>query len=125
MYNRYIPQSDGTYLRTQINEPAQEVLSPIEETAAPPSQPKLASPPKPVSKPTRQRNSNAFVQRQPNPQRRNSNHGVPVTEFFRQLLPADFDTEDVIVVLLLLLMSGNSAEDQNSALLTLALYLFL
>lgn len=108
-----------------MNEPAEEALPPIQETIALPSPTKLASPPKPVSKPTRQRNSNAFLQRQPNPQRRNSNHGVSVTEFFRQLLPADFDTEDVIVVLLLLLMSGNSAEDQNSALLTLALYLFL
>ena len=43
----------------------------------------------------------------------------------KNLLPADFDTGDLIVVLLLLLMSGDCQEDQNWALLTLVLYLFL
>lgn len=41
------------------------------------------------------------------------------------MLPNDFDTEDLLVILLLLLMAGDCQEDQNSALLTLALYLFL
>jgi hypothetical protein len=45
--------------------------------------------------------------------------------FLKQLLPRDFDTTDLMVVLLLLLMSGDCQEDQNTALLTLALYLFL
>ena len=45
--------------------------------------------------------------------------------FFRQLLPKDFDTEDLLIILLLLLMSGDCKEDQNTALLTLVLYLFL
>ncbi len=48
-----------------------------------------------------------------------------ILQFFRQMLPGDFDTEDLLVVLLLLLMSGDCKEDQNTALLTLALYLFL
>lgn len=48
-----------------------------------------------------------------------------VGAFLRQLLPKDFDTGDLIVVLLLLLMSSDCKEDQNTALLTLALYLFL
>ena len=43
----------------------------------------------------------------------------------RQLLPAGFDTGDLIVVLLLLLMAGDKPEDKNTALLTLALYCFL
>ena len=43
----------------------------------------------------------------------------------RNLLPKDFGTEDLLVVLLLLLMAGENQEDQNTALLTLALYLFL
>lgn len=43
----------------------------------------------------------------------------------RQLLPQNFDTEDLLIVLLFLLMSGDCAEDQNTALLTLAIYLFL
>ena len=45
--------------------------------------------------------------------------------FLKPLLPRDFDTTDLMVVLLLLLMSGDCQEDQNTALLTLALYLFL
>lgn len=45
--------------------------------------------------------------------------------FFKQLLPKDFGTEDLLIVLLLLLMAGDCPEDQNTALLTLALYLFL
>ena len=39
--------------------------------------------------------------------------------FLRQLLPAGFDTGDLIVVLLLLLMAGDKPEDKNTALLTL------
>ena len=48
-----------------------------------------------------------------------------VTGFLKQLLPRNFDTADLLVILLLLLMSGDCGEDQNTALLTLALYLFL
>ena len=48
-----------------------------------------------------------------------------VGSFLKQLLPKDFDTEDLLIVLLLLLMSGDCDEDQNTALLTLALYLFM
>lgn len=43
----------------------------------------------------------------------------------KNLLPKDFDTEDLLIVLLLLLMAGDCQEDQNSALLTLVLYLFM
>ena len=35
------------------------------------------------------------------------------------------DTGDLLVIILLLQMAGDCAEDQNTALLTLALYLFL
>lgn len=45
--------------------------------------------------------------------------------FLKNLLPRDFDTGDLIVVLLLLLMAGDHQEDQNTAIVTLALYLFL
>lgn len=51
--------------------------------------------------------------------------GSSVEGFLRQLLPKDFDTGDLLVILLLLLMSGESKESQNTALLTLALYLFM
>lgn len=45
--------------------------------------------------------------------------------FLKKLLPKDFDTGDLLIVLLLLLMAGDCSEDQNSALLTLALYFFM
>ena len=48
-----------------------------------------------------------------------------VTTFLKQLLPVDFDTEDLLILILLLLMAGENQENRNSALLTLALYLFL
>ena len=43
----------------------------------------------------------------------------------KSLLPKNLDTGDLVVVLLLLLMAGDCKEEQNTALLTLALYLFL
>jgi membrane protein len=46
-----------------------------------------------------------------------------VVSFFRQLLPKEFEMEDLLIVLLLLLMAGDSQENQNTALLTLVLYL--
>ena len=39
--------------------------------------------------------------------------------------PGNLDTEDLLVIVLLLLMAGDCEEDRNTALLTLALYLFL
>jgi len=48
-----------------------------------------------------------------------------VGSFLKRLLPRDFDTGDLLVVILLLLMSAEECEDQSTALLTLALYLFL
>jgi len=117
MYNRYIPQSDGTYQRKHIPDPPQHSPAPVpvrppEATAAPPCPP--PEPPKRPAPPPRHRR----IVREP--ERCGS-----VTGFLQQLLPKDFDTSDLLVVLLLLLMSGDGAEDQNTALLTLALYLFL
>jgi hypothetical protein len=43
----------------------------------------------------------------------------------RRLLPKDFDTGDLLIVILLLLMAGDSCDDQNNALLTLALYFLM
>ena len=47
------------------------------------------------------------------------------SQFSKAIAAENFDAEDLLVVLLLLLMAGDCREDQNSALLTLALYLFL
>jgi hypothetical protein len=48
-----------------------------------------------------------------------------VGSFLKRLLPKDFDTGDLMIVLLLLLMAGDCQDDQNTALLTLALYFFM
>lgn len=45
--------------------------------------------------------------------------------FLRQLLPKNIDTGDLLVIALLLLMAGDCQEDKSTALLTMALYLFL
>lgn len=116
MYNRYIPQSDGSYRRSRISETASPVKPPKEPyrpTPSPPEQPSacqicIHNTDRPIP---------------PRPQRAAPPIGIGT--FFKNLLPRDFDTEDLIVILLLLLMAGDCREDQNSALLTLFLYLFL
>jgi hypothetical protein len=59
------------------------------------------------------------------PKPKPSENRIGALGFIKQLLPRDFDAEDLLVVLLLLLMAGDCKEHQNSALLTLVLYLFL
>lgn len=109
MYNRYVPQPDGSYSRCRIPDPTQ-ASRPVEAPASPP--PVCASPPPPrPSRPSRPRQERPPAE--------------PVGSFLRNLLPRDFGTEDLIVVLLLLLMAGSDPDKQNTALLTLALYLFL
>lgn len=45
--------------------------------------------------------------------------------FLRNLLPKDLDTGDLLVIILLLLIAGDGNSDKSTALLTLAIYLFL
>lgn len=54
-----------------------------------------------------------------------SKQGIGAGSFLRQLLPKHLDTGDLLIILILLLMAGECAEDKNTALLTLALYLFM
>jgi len=99
MYNRYIPQQDGSHKRNRVEEPPR----PPQSRQQPPPPPE----PVPLPPPT----------------------GLPgmgnIGGFLKRLIPKDFDTGDLIVVLLLLLMAGDKPEDKNTALLTLALYCFL
>ena len=104
MYNRYIPQEDGTYACKSVGEEygtiALDAKSPgPENTQAPPPQSPMPPPPPPKLQ--------------------------GIGDFFRQLLPRGGDTVDLLVVLLLLLMAGDSPEDQGNAMLTMGLYLFL
>ena len=109
MYNRYIPQPDGSYRRNAIPEQRQ-----VPQRPAP-------QPQRPVPPPQRPTQP---VAPQPPPAKR-PQHPEPISGFLRQLLPHGFDTGDLIIVLLLLLIAGDSEESRSNALLTLALYFIL
>ena len=101
MYNRYIPQPDGSYRKNAMPESRQNVQRQASQRPAPPTPP----PPPPV---------------QQRPPRQDS-----IPSFLRQLIPQGFDTGDLIIVLLLLLIAGDSQESRSNALLTLALSFIL
>lgn len=115
MYNRYVPQADGTYHRSRLPDNVPRPPVPAPPPPPEPVQPPC-SPPEPPRRPA--------PRPRPRPQHREPEGNGSVMGFLKQLLPKDFDTADLLVVLLLLLM-GEGQEDQNTALLTLALYLFL
>lgn len=133
MYNRYIPQPDGSYQRNRMQEPEPPRQESPQEPCRPEPQPEPPCQPRaPSSGRSGQPHAGSRSSRRPSPPPKQPPCHTPpprrdtgVFQFFRQLLPRDFDTEDLLIVLLLLLMSGDCKEDQNTALLTLALYLFL
>ena len=100
MYNRYIPQSDGSYRRNPVPEQRQSA---------------------PQRQPTAQRQQHMQAPPSPPPcepepvQPRQIQHQTSPMAFLKNLLPKDFDTGDLLIVLLLLLMAGDCAEDQNTA----------
>ena len=79
MYNRYIPQPDGSYRRNAVPEQRQ---------------PQQRHSPPPVSAPLTPHSPPQQIPR-----------SEPIPGFLRQLLPQGFDTGDLIIVLLLLLWS--------------------
>lgn len=100
MYNRYVPQADGSYQRNRMQDTA----------------PKKAPPPPPVPPPPPSP-CDPVPHQIPN--------SVGIGNFFKQLLPQGLDTADLLIILLILLMAGDCEEDRNYALLTLALYFFM
>lgn len=110
MYNRYVPQSDGSHKRRSCQEPQ---IPPRQRPQEPPEPPCPVSAQHPAQTPVRsQKPAHAMP---------HSNAG----SFLRNLIPGDFDTGDLMILLLLLLMAGDCEEERNWAWLTLALYLFL
>ena len=103
MYNRYIPQPDGSYLRNSIQDSRKP---PQSQPQRPHQSQKPPAPPPPPVQPTYE-----------------PTESIP--GFLRQLIPQGFDTGDLIIVLLLLLIAGDSKESRSNALLTLALYFIL
>lgn len=118
MYNRYIPQPDGSYRRSRM--PDNSAPIPHKRRPQPAKQEPPPCPPEPECPPPSKEN---HPPKPPHRPQKPPTGGVG--DFLRQLLPKDFDIGDLIVVLLLLLMAGDCPEDQNTAMLTLALYLFM
>lgn len=119
MYNRYIPQPDGSYRRNRCPDQAPRPNPHPPKQLPQPEPPRPEPDPQPYCPPPRE---------EPKPcpkQKSQSSNGSSITDFLHHLLPKNFDTADLLIVLLLLLMAGDCQEDQNTALLTLVLYLFL
>ena len=101
LYNRYVPQADGSYRKTRVSSP--------EDPGKTYPQGEIPS----------------FIWENSQSTGNNSRSGAPLGRFFRNLLPHDLDTEDLIVILLLLLLSQDGGKNGNRAMLTLGAYLFL
>lgn len=119
MYNRYIPQQDGSYKRSRIPDThlpqppkTKQIPDPVQEVKAAPVLP---------HRPAQHRYRN----QKPHNTCTHKQDQVSAASFLRKLLPKEFDTGDLMIVLLLLLMAGDCTEDRNTALLTLALYFFM
>ena len=114
MYNRYIPQADGSYQKKRMSEPKRN-----EQIKKSPHPPPVPCPSAPESALKKER------PRQTTPCKYAKHEHESIGGFFKNLLPKDMDTGDLMIILLLLLMAGDCEEDKNTALLTLALYFFM
>ena len=115
MYNRYIPQADGTYRKNRIPEPPRQQSAQPHRNPPPPP-PKKDPPETPPCPPPIPHKESCAA---------HSDKHTSAGSFLRQLLPKDLDTGDLLIILLLLLMAGDCEEEKSSALLTLALYLLM
>ncbi len=133
MYNRYLPQPDGSYRRQRVQEPVIPAPPPPRQTTREDSAP---APQQDREIPDRRETAAPSQEQQPTtrsqpPQRERQNQSPhrpasqSVDGFLRQLLPADFDTGDLMVVLLLLLIAGDNPDQRGNALMTLLLYLMM
>lgn len=126
MYNRYIPQPDGSYRRSQYPDRRPPAQSPKQERP-----PEAVPDPTPIQKPPtlcpqRPHRSSGYCPKPKPPQEPAcDSSSLGIGRFLKHLLPGNFDTEDLLIVVLLLLMSGDCQEERNLPILTLALYLFL
>ena len=119
LYNRYVPQNDGTWRRSRV-EPPQRPQEPVYTPIIEPTCTDIPEPPNPPCEPSKAPQRHAPPKR-PHPCPKEQ----PVMPFLKNLLPNDFDTGDLLILLLLLLMAGDNPDDRNHALLTLAIYFFL
>lgn len=106
MYNRYIPQSDGSFQKNRVGEQRTQQKPNREENIQ-------HNPPPPPPQPDHPHSDSPALR------------SIGAGSFLKQLLPKNFDTEDLLIVLLLLLMAGDCEDEKSNALLTLALYFFM
>ena len=117
MYNRYIPQPDGSYKKSRLPEqcqPHRPVPPPKKKPEPCPAQEAPAPCPPPPPEP----NHRCCPPK-------GQNNQSSISGFFKQLLPKELDTADLLIIILLLLMAGDCEEDRSNALLTLALYFLM
>ena len=117
MYNRYVPQQDGSYRRNRMPDAQRPEAAPVQKAAP--------TEVHPTTSPSHEPPGGILYKNSGRPPQRRRNPPTPAEGFLRRLLPADLETEDLLVIILLLLMAGDSEEERSNALLTLALYLFL
>ena len=116
MYNRYIPQGDGTYRKRAIKE----------SMPGPPPPQHRPLPPEPGCPSCgEEAQSEASRPCRAGSPARERRHEPDAGGFLKDLIPRDLHTEDLLIIILLLLMAGENRKGQNLPLLTLALYLFL
>ena len=104
MYTRYVPQPDGSFQRNRMHEPIRNDTPHTQVPIPPPPPPEETHSHTPI--PT-------------------SKQDGSIKGFLKNLLPKGLDTGDLLIIILLLLMASDCAEEQNTAMLTLALYLFM
>lgn len=122
MYNRYVPQPDGSYRKNRVPEPGRPQIQ--QRPPAPPKQKQEASTQPVCEAPLPCPPAHTEQSPRPCPRKAQSTQDS-ISSFFKQLLPKDLDTADLLIIILLLLMAGDREEDRSNALLTLALYFFL
>lgn len=135
MYNRYVPQSDGSFRKSRVSDPPK---APPRQPSPPPRPSGKGGFSQPISKPNT-RPPMTYHRRPPRPEpclawqnpvsdkvtSHSHRKDGGIGSFLRQLLPKGLCTEDLFVILMLLLMCGDNEEGKNNALLTLVIYLFL
>jgi hypothetical protein len=118
MYNRYIPQPDGSYRKNRMSEP---------EAARPPQRQR----PGPQNHQNRRDCSEEKdpccipPPPEPKPCKTREPQHTGILDYFRNLFPGELDTGDLLVIILLLLMAGDCKGNDHTALLTLVLYLLM
>lgn len=120
MYNRYVPQPDGSFQKQKLQEPQSCHGTPsnmnTEITA-----PAIAC--EPLSDDALDDHSKDCCDNFQVPEHHPEACGIG--QFLKNLFPQGLDVEDLMVILLLLLISGDKGKDGNTALFTLGAYLFL